>query len=129
ESSELLFARRPGREQTGGPAIDAARGCRPRNHFAAERPAKERRSAVARFRTAPPGRREKVRRWLAVLGTAIFLVIGPGIVAGLAPWWISRWRVQAPLWAFPFVRAVGVLLIIAALPVLLDSFARFALQG
>jgi hypothetical protein len=31
------------------------------------------------------------------------------------------------LWAFPLLRIVGVLLIIAAIPVLLDSFVRFAL--
>ncbi len=69
----------------------------------------------------------------AVLGTPIFLVIAPGTVAGLVPWWISGWRIQAPvqvpLWALPFLRVGGVLLIVAAIPVLLDSFARFALQG
>ncbi len=30
---------------------------------------------------------------------------------------------------FPFLRAAGALLIVAGIPVLLDSFARFALQG
>lgn len=68
------------------------------------------------------------RAW-AVFVSALFLVIAPGTVAGLVPWWISGWRVESsPSWWLP-LRVAGVLLILAALPVLLDSFARFALQG
>jgi protein-S-isoprenylcysteine O-methyltransferase Ste14 len=59
----------------------------------------------------------------------LFFFIAPGTVAGLAPWWISRWRFQAPLLGLGFLRAVGVLFIIAGGLVLLDSFARFAFQG
>ncbi len=70
-----------------------------------------------------------MRRVLAILGSALFLLIAPGIVAGLVPWWISRWDVQAPLYGFPPIRALGVLLIVLGIPVLLESFARFALQG
>jgi protein-S-isoprenylcysteine O-methyltransferase Ste14 len=70
-----------------------------------------------------------MRRQFAILGSALFFVIAPGSVAVLVPWWISRWRLQAPLLSIPPIRVVGVLLIAAGLPVLLDSFARFALQG
>jgi protein-S-isoprenylcysteine O-methyltransferase Ste14 len=70
-----------------------------------------------------------MRRMLALVGSAIFLVIAPGIVAGYVPWRICRWHVEAPLLGISSLRLVGVLLIAAALPVLLDSFARFALQG
>jgi protein-S-isoprenylcysteine O-methyltransferase Ste14 len=70
-----------------------------------------------------------MRRVLAVLGSALFLVIAPGGVAGLVPWWISHWRMQAPLLGFPPIRVIGGLLIAAGLPVLLDSFVRFALMG
>ena len=66
---------------------------------------------------------------LALVGSAIFLVIAPGTVAGYVPWRICRWHVEAPLLGISSLRPVGVLLIAAALPVLLDSFARFALQG
>jgi protein-S-isoprenylcysteine O-methyltransferase Ste14 len=70
-----------------------------------------------------------VRRLLAILGSALFLVVAPGVVAGYVPWLISRWRVQAPfLNFFPF-RVAGVLLIAAGLPGLLDSFTRFAIKG
>src|SRR5262249_6908264 len=70
-----------------------------------------------------------MRRPFAILGSGLFLVIAPGSVAVLVPWWISRWRLQTPLWGVGPIRVVGVLLIAAGLPVLLDSFARFALQG
>lgn len=70
-----------------------------------------------------------MRRTIAVLGSAIFLVIAPGTLALLIPWWISHWRFETPfVFWFP-LRIVGALLIAAGLPVLLDSFARFALQG
>ncbi len=69
------------------------------------------------------------RRAFAVLGSAVFLVIAPGVVAGLVPWWISRWRFGPPLLGFWPVRIIGALLIFAGIPVLLDSFKRFALEG
>ena len=70
-----------------------------------------------------------MRRILAIVGSATFLVIAPGIVAGYVPWRICRWHVEAPLLGISSLRLVGMLLIAAGLPVLLDSFARFALQG
>ena len=70
-----------------------------------------------------------MRRILAIVGSAIFLVIAPGIVAGYVPWRICRCHVEAPLLGNPTFRLVGVLLIVIGLPVLLDCFARFALQG
>jgi protein-S-isoprenylcysteine O-methyltransferase Ste14 len=70
-----------------------------------------------------------VRRIVAIFGSAIFLVIAPGIVAGYVPWLICRWHVAAPLMGLSFFAVLGVLLVAAGLPVLLDSFARFALQG
>ncbi len=45
------------------------------------------------------------------------------------PWWISHWKAQAPLFGFAPTRALGVILIVLGVPVVLDSFARFALQG
>jgi len=70
-----------------------------------------------------------MKRVVAVIGSSLFLVIAPGTVALLVPWWIWRWEPQASGWSFHPVRVLGVLLIAAGLPVLLDSFARFALQG
>jgi protein-S-isoprenylcysteine O-methyltransferase Ste14 len=70
-----------------------------------------------------------VRRIAAIFGSAIFLVIVPGTVAVYLPWLISRWRIAPPLLGFSPFRLVGVLLVAAGLPGLLDSFARFAIEG
>lgn len=70
-----------------------------------------------------------MRRISAILGSAIFLVLAPGIVAGYIPWRISGWDIGPPLLGMPWLRVIGVLSIAAGLPVLLDSFARFALLG
>jgi protein-S-isoprenylcysteine O-methyltransferase Ste14 len=72
---------------------------------------------------------QESRRVFAVLGTAVFLLFAPGTLAGLVPWWISRWHVQAPFFGFTPFHVIGALLIAAGIPVLLESFGRFALQG
>jgi len=64
----------------------------------------------------------------AILGTALFLVAAPGVVAGVIPFWLSGWEQQPALLGLPPTR-LGLLLIVAGIAVLLDSFARFALQG
>ena len=70
-----------------------------------------------------------MERTSAIAISAIFAIIAPGTVAGIIPWWISRWKIQAPFLNFYGFRVTGIILILASLPVLLDSFARFALQG
>ena len=70
-----------------------------------------------------------MRKTLAILGSAIFLVIAPGTIAGWIPWRISDWDFASPFPAMPLFRLVGVLLIAVGVIGLLDSFARFALQG
>ncbi len=70
-------------------------------------------------------------RTRAVLGSFAFLVLAPGVVAGLGPWWLTRWSVSpsAP-YGLP-VRLLGGALALLAAGVLLVlvSFARFALEG
>jgi hypothetical protein len=65
----------------------------------------------------------------AVLGSAPFFVVAPCVLAGLIPWWMTRWEFQPTLLGLEVTRAIGVLLILVGLPGLVDSFARFALQG
>jgi protein-S-isoprenylcysteine O-methyltransferase Ste14 len=69
-----------------------------------------------------------MRRW-AFLGSLAFLLLAPGTVAVVVPWWISRWRMQPPLLGLAASRVAGFLLVTAGVAVLLDSFVRFALQG
>jgi protein-S-isoprenylcysteine O-methyltransferase Ste14 len=70
-----------------------------------------------------------MRKVLALLGSAVFLVIAPGFVAGLVPWWISHWRVEAQFFGLPVFRFLGGVLVALGLIGLLNSFVRFALQG
>jgi protein-S-isoprenylcysteine O-methyltransferase Ste14 len=70
-----------------------------------------------------------IRKAAAILGSAVFLVIAPGFVAGLVPWWICGWRVKPALWGLEPLRFFGIILITLGAVGLLDSFLRFALQG
>jgi len=72
---------------------------------------------------------DMLRRVSAMSGSAVFLVIAPGLVAGLAPWWISHWRLEAPFFGLQLFRFAGGILIALGGIGLLDSFVRFAVQG
>jgi protein-S-isoprenylcysteine O-methyltransferase Ste14 len=69
------------------------------------------------------------RRALAAFGSLVFLVVAPGFVVGLVPFWISRWRFEPALLGLTAVRVAGAVLIVIGLPVLLESFWRFAVKG
>lgn len=68
-------------------------------------------------------------RTRALLGTGAFLILAPGTFSVLIPWLISGWRMQPPFFGLEATRWVGFALIVIGLPVLLDSFVRFALEG
>jgi len=70
-----------------------------------------------------------MKRTYAILGSVCFLVLAPGMVAGLGPWLIGRWQLRPPFFGLAAFRLLGGALIAAGLPLVLDSFARFALQG
>jgi hypothetical protein len=68
-----------------------------------------------------------VRKTTAVAGSAVFLVIAPGVVAGLVPWWLTGWQAGT---AYPVpVRIAGAVLIVAGAAALLGAFAQFAVEG
>ena len=66
-------------------------------------------------------------RLRALLGSAAFVLFGgPTIVAGLIPWLLTRWQSDHP----PLVlRVAGVALLAAGGALVLETTARFALQG
>ena len=70
-----------------------------------------------------------MRKTIAILGSAIFFVVAPCALAGLIPWSITRWEFRPPFFGLELTRVIGVILILACVPGLVDSFARFALQG
>jgi protein-S-isoprenylcysteine O-methyltransferase Ste14 len=58
----------------------------------------------------------------------VFLVVAPGVMAGLVPWLLTGWdvRVPAPLLA---IRVAGAALIGVGVVVLLAAFGRFVTEG
>ncbi|HTS78110.1 MAG TPA: isoprenylcysteine carboxylmethyltransferase family protein [Bryobacteraceae bacterium] len=69
------------------------------------------------------------RKAWAILGSALFLVIAPGFVAVLVPFWISQWQFRAPFLGAAVTRWAGTTLIALGAVGLLDSFRRFAVEG
>jgi protein-S-isoprenylcysteine O-methyltransferase Ste14 len=66
----------------------------------------------------------------AAVGSAVFFVVAPGIVAGLVPWLISGWDVHWPMSAFGVaVMALGSALLVVAVVVLIRNFIRFVVEG
>ena len=68
-------------------------------------------------------------RLRAVIGSIVFLFVAPGIVAGLIPWWISGYRMEPALFGVEPFRWLGVALLLLGAVLLVETFARFALQG
>jgi len=68
-----------------------------------------------------------VGRTKAALGSAVFLILVPGVVAGVIPWLATGWQTEHELWA-P-VRIGAALLLAAGAAVLLRAFASFVLEG
>ena len=70
-----------------------------------------------------------MRKTIAVLGSALFFAVAPSVLAGLIPWSMTHWEFRPAFFDLQATRGVGMLLIAAGLPGIIDSFARFALQG
>jgi protein-S-isoprenylcysteine O-methyltransferase Ste14 len=66
---------------------------------------------------------------IAVLGSALFFVIAPLMLAGFIPWWVTQWEFRPALFGLDPTRGLGGILIVAGAPGIVDSFARFALDG
>jgi protein-S-isoprenylcysteine O-methyltransferase Ste14 len=67
-----------------------------------------------------------MNRASAALGSFVFLFVGPGLVAGLVPWLLTRWQMHD----FPLaLRIVGGVLIGAGVSVVLHGFWRFVVEG
>jgi protein-S-isoprenylcysteine O-methyltransferase Ste14 len=67
-----------------------------------------------------------VQQRRAAAGTALFLLLVPGVVAGLVPWLLTGWeRRPMPV----VVRTGGLVLAVAGLVFLVHAFARFVTEG
>ena len=72
---------------------------------------------------------EIAERIKAALGSLAFLIMAPGVVAGLIPWLITTWGPLPPGDGPGALRWTGIVLIAAGLTVVLEAFARFAWEG
>jgi protein-S-isoprenylcysteine O-methyltransferase Ste14 len=67
-----------------------------------------------------------VGRLRAAAGSVAFLVVAPGIVAGLVPWLLTGWDSSGPP---AWLAVLGAALVVAGAGVLLHAFARFVVEG
>ncbi len=76
----------------------------------------------------PVDRKAEPPPWGAALATLVFAVLFMGSVIAYVPYWLSGWKIQAPVLG-PFSRGLGVALLILAAPALLDFLVRFVREG
>jgi protein-S-isoprenylcysteine O-methyltransferase Ste14 len=70
-----------------------------------------------------------LRRTTAAAGSSVFFALAPGVVAGVVPWWITRWEVREPFPHWWPLRVLGVGLLVAGAAVLIHAFVRFVVEG
>lgn len=70
-----------------------------------------------------------MNRSTAAVGSSIFFLLAPGIVAGVIPWWITHWAIRGEAADWLALRAVGVVLLAVSVPVLVRAFWQFASEG
>ena len=70
-----------------------------------------------------------MRKARAAVGSLVFLVLAPGVVAGLVPWLLTGWHVRLPLPHWMPLRVGGLIVIAAGVVVLLQAFVRFVVEG
>ena len=70
-----------------------------------------------------------MRRPTAAVGSAVFFVLAPGVVAVLIPWLLTRWQAREPLPYWMPIRVLGGILLVAGLVALVGAFVRFVVEG
>lgn len=66
----------------------------------------------------------------AAVGSVLFFLAAPGVVAGLVPWLLTGYRPNpSPPWLLGLRFGAGGLLLLAGLTVLIRAFARFVMEG
>ena len=63
------------------------------------------------------------------MGSLVFLVLVPGVVAGLVPWWLTGWEAREPSSSWLLLQVGGWMLVAAGVVVLLHAFVRFVVEG
>lgn len=60
------------------------------------------------------------------MGSSVFMALAPGTVAGLVPWWLTRWQTGHEWLA---VRLLGGVVLVMGAVVLMHAFTRFVREG
>ena len=63
----------------------------------------------------------------AAFGSIVFLVVAPGVAAGLVPWWMTEWDAGGDVPVT--LQVAGVVVAGAGAAFLLHAFARFVVEG
>jgi protein-S-isoprenylcysteine O-methyltransferase Ste14 len=63
---------------------------------------------------------------VAALGSAVFFMVAPGVVAGLVPWLITGWDASG---GWLPLKVAGAALVVAGVAALVYSFTRFVTEG
>lgn len=64
-----------------------------------------------------------------MVGSLVFLLVAPGVVAGVVPWWLTGWEAASPGPWWVIVQLLGGTLLAVGLGVLLHAFNRFVREG
>jgi protein-S-isoprenylcysteine O-methyltransferase Ste14 len=70
-----------------------------------------------------------MRRPVAAVGSAVFFLLGPGVVVGLIPWLLTGWQAREPVPYWAPMRVLGGALLAAGLISLVQAFVRFVVEG
>jgi protein-S-isoprenylcysteine O-methyltransferase Ste14 len=68
-----------------------------------------------------------MKRLKAAGGSLVFLLVAPGVVAGVVPWGLTDWRTETEYW-LP-LRLAGLIVLGSGIVVLVQAFLRFAIEG
>jgi protein-S-isoprenylcysteine O-methyltransferase Ste14 len=70
-----------------------------------------------------------MRRPAAAVGSAVFFLVGPGLFAGVLPWWLTGWELRQPIPFWVVAQVLGAILTLAGVLVAAHAFARFVTEG
>ena len=65
----------------------------------------------------------------AAAGSVLFLVVAPGVIAGLIPWALTGWETGEWADRLGALRFAGAVLVAAGVAVLVEAFVRFVGEG
>jgi protein-S-isoprenylcysteine O-methyltransferase Ste14 len=65
----------------------------------------------------------------AASGAIVFFALAPGVVAGLVPWWLTRWEWATPLPSWIVLRVLGLALLAGGSIALVHDFVAFVAEG